>query len=192
MTASAGTDASGSGEPIAARGGGVMTRTARLATITELISAGEIRSQTELADLLAERGIRVSQGTVSKDLLELGATRIRAMDGSLVYAVPGEGGDRSAQAGVSLAADQRLARLCGELLVSAEASANLTILRTPPGAAQYLASAVDRAAWPSILGTIAGDDTVMVITRDPEGGAEVAARLLELSDPRAEHDRAQD
>lgn len=76
--------------------------------------------------------------------------------------------------------------------MSAEASANLTILRTPPGAAQYLASAVDRAAWPSILGTIAGDDTVMVITRDPEGGAEVAARLLELSDPRAEHDRAQD
>lgn len=160
----------------------MVTKTARQATITELISAGQIRSQTELADLLSERGIRVSQGTVSKDLLELAAMRIRAADGSLVYAVPGEGGDRSVQAGVSHAAGQRLARLCLELLVSADASANLSVLRTPPGAAQYLASAIDRAAWPAILGTIAGDDTVMVITRGPDGGAEVAADLLELSD----------
>lgn len=162
----------------------VVTKTARQATITDLISARQIRSQTELADLLSDRGIRVSQGTVSKDLLELGATRIRAEDGSLVYAVPGEGGDRSAQAGVSRAADHRLARLCGELLVSADASANLTVLRTPPGGAHYLASAIDRAAWPSILGTIAGDDTIMVITRDADGGAVVAERLLELSDHR--------
>lgn len=160
----------------------LVTKTARQAAIIELISAGQVRSQTELADLLADRGIRVSQGTVSKDLLELGATRIRAADGSLVYAVPGEGGDRSAQAGVSQAADQRLARLTGELLVSAEASANLCVLRTPPGAAQYLASAIDRAAWPEILGTIAGDDTVLVITRDPSGGNAIAERMLELSD----------
>lgn len=161
-----------------------VTKTARHATITELIIAGHIRSQTELADLLAERGIKVSQGTVSKDLLELGATRIRVADGSLVYAVPGEGGDRSAQAGVSHAAEHRLTRLCGELLISAESSANLTVLRTPPGAAQYFASAIDRAAWPSILGTIAGDDTVLVITRDPLGGEDVAARLLDLAEPR--------
>lgn len=172
------------GEGALVRGAPVVTKTARQATITELISAGHIRSQTELADLLAERGIRVSQGTVSKDLLELGATRIRTEDGSLVYAVPGEGGDRSAQAGVSQAAEQRLARLCGELLVSAQTSANLIVLRTPPGAAQYLASAIDKAAWPSILGTIAGDDTVLIITRDAHGGHAVAAGLLELSEPR--------
>jgi transcriptional regulator of arginine metabolism len=138
-----------------------------------------------LAELLGERGIRVSQGTVSKDLLELGATRIRAADGSLVYAVPGEGGDRSAQAGVSPAADHRLARLCGELLVSAEPSANLCVLRTPPGAAQYLAAGIDRAAWPEILGTIAGDDTVMVITRESDGGDGIAERMLNLSEGRA-------
>ncbi|MDO5500379.1 MAG: arginine repressor [Propionibacteriaceae bacterium] len=171
-------------EGAAAIRGAMVTKTARQATITELISAGQIRSQTELADLLADRGIKVSQGTVSKDLLELGATRIRAVDGSLVYAVPGEGGDRSAQAGVSHAADHRLARLCGELLISAEPSANLIILRTPPGAAQYLASAIDKAAWPSILGTIAGDDTVLVITRETKGGQGVANRLLALSEPR--------
>lgn len=171
-------------EDAAARGA-VVTKTARQAAIADLISVGQVRSQTELADLLGERGIRVSQGTVSKDLLELGATRIRAADGSLVYAVPGEGGDRSAQAGVSQAADQRLARLCGELLVSAEASANLCVLRTPPGAAQYLAAAVDRSAWPEILGTIAGDDTVMVIAREPHGGAGIAQHMLDLSEGRA-------
>lgn len=168
----------------AASRGGLVTKTARQATITDIISAGQVRSQTELAELLAERGIRVSQGTVSKDLLELGATRIRATDGSLVYAVPGEGGDRSAQAGVSRAAEHRLTRLCGELLVSADASANLCVLRTPPGAAQYLGSAIDRAGWPEILGTIAGDDTVLVITRDPCGGVGIATRMLDLSEGR--------
>ena len=76
----------------------------------------------------------------------------------------------------------RLARLCGEVLVSAEPSANLVVLRTPPGAAQYFASAIDRVSWPEILGTIAGDDTVVVITRRPDGGADVAARFLEWAD----------
>lgn len=166
------------------RGVSAVTKTARQATIIELLSAGHIRSQTELAELLAERGIQVSQGTVSKDLLELGAARIRVADGSLVYAVPGEGGDRSAQAGASQAAEHRLARLCGELLVSAESSANLCVLRTPPGAAQYFASAIDKAAWPTILGTIAGDDTVLVITRAPQGGDDVAVQLLDLSETR--------
>ncbi|NNG19484.1 arginine repressor [Naumannella sp. ID2617S] len=159
----------------------VMTKAARQSAIGELISAGLVRSQTELGELLAERGIRVSQGTLSKDLLELGATRIRSSGGQLVYAVPGEGGDRSAVAGESRAAEHRLARLAGEVLVAAEASANLVVLRTPPGAAQYFASAIDRAAWPAILGSIAGDDTVLVITRDPQGGAELAERMLTLA-----------
>jgi transcriptional regulator of arginine metabolism len=77
----------------------------------------------------------------------------------------------------------RLSRLAGELLVSADASANLVVLRTPPGAAQFLASALDRAALADVVGTIAGDDTVMVIARDPTGGAALAARLLELAAP---------
>lgn len=158
----------------------VVSKAARQGAIIELISAGLVRSQTELGDLLTDRGITVSQGTLSKDLLELGATRIRTGEGQLVYAVPGEGGDRSAVAGESRAADQRLARLANELLVSAEASANLAVLRTPPGAAQYFASAIDKAAWLEILGTIAGDDTVLVITREPTGGPAVADRMLQL------------
>jgi transcriptional regulator of arginine metabolism len=81
----------------------------------------------------------------------------------------------------SAAAETRLARLAGELLVSAEASANLVVLRTPPGAAQFLASALDKAELGNVLGTIAGDDTVLVISRDPKGGDALAQRLLALA-----------
>ena len=69
----------------------------------------------------------------------------------------------------------RLTRYLKELLTSAEASANLVVLRTPAGAAQFLASAIDHAAWPAVLGTVAGDDTVLVISRDPAGGDDLAA-----------------
>ena len=78
----------------------------------------------------------------------------------------------------------RLARVASELLISAEASANMVVLRTPAGAAQFLASVMDHAAWPSILGTVAGDDTVLVIARDPAGGADLAAQLLALAERR--------
>jgi transcriptional regulator of arginine metabolism len=161
--------------------GGVLTRTARLSRIIELLSTHEVRSQSELSDLLAAGGLHVTQGTLSRDLVEIGAVRVRGSRGQLVYAVPGEGGDRRPQAGEQVNFAARLARLCHEVLVSAEASANLVVLRTPPGAAQYLASAVDHASSPDILGTIAGDDTVLVITRDPHGGAATAERLLTLS-----------
>jgi transcriptional regulator of arginine metabolism len=82
------------------------------------------------------------------------------------------------------AASSRLIRYLKELLTSAEASANLVVLRTPAGAAQFLASAIDHTAWPAILGTVAGDDTVLVITRDPAGGAALAAEFLALADRR--------
>ena len=101
--------------------------------------------------------------------MEVGALRVRGSEGHLVYAVPGEGGDRSPQSGEFATFEARLVRLCGEILVSAQASANLVVLRTPPGAAQYFASAVDRVGWPEILGTIAGDDTILLITGDPPG-----------------------
>jgi arginine repressor len=78
----------------------------------------------------------------------------------------------------------RLARYLAELLTSAEASANLVVLRTPAGAAQFLASVIDHAALPSILGTVAGDDTILVITRDPAGGDALAADLLRLAERR--------
>ncbi len=158
------------------------TKNARHQRIVELVSHQEVRSQTELADFLAVSGLHVTQATLSRDLVELDAVKVRGLSGALVYAVPGEGGDRRPTApGESAAATQRLARLCNELLVSAEASANLVVLRTPPGAAQFLASAFDKAELPGILGTIAGDDTLLVIGRDPGGGAALVRRFLALA-----------
>jgi transcriptional regulator of arginine metabolism len=108
--------------------------------------------------------------------------KIRDGSGDLVYAVPAEGGDRTPRP----APDEsvyagRLARICQEVLVSADASANLVVLRTPPGAAQFLASAIDHAALEAVLGTIAGDDTVLLIARDPAGGPELATTLLRFA-----------
>jgi transcriptional regulator of arginine metabolism len=158
------------------------TKNARHQRIVELVTHHEVRSQAELASLLAESGVRVTQATLSRDLVELDAIKVRAPSGSLVYAVPAEGGDRRPAApGETAAAANRLSRLCGELLVSAEASANLVVLRTPPGAAQFLASAFDKAEFPEVLGCIAGDDTVLVIGREPEGGDELARRFLALA-----------
>jgi transcriptional regulator of arginine metabolism len=159
------------------------TKNARHQTIIELVSTRQVRSQGELAHLLAETGLHVTQATLSRDLVELEAVKVRGASGALVYAVPGEGGDRRPTApGESAAATQRLARLLGELLVSAEATANLVVLRTPPGAAQFLASAFDKTEIPDVLGCIAGDDTVLVIGRDATGGDQLARRFLALAD----------
>ncbi len=159
------------------------TKNARHQRIVELVTQQEVRSQSELADLLGASGLHVTQATLSRDLLELDAVKVRGQSGALVYAVPGEGGDRRPSAPAeSAAATHRLARLCGELLVSAEASANLVVLRTPPGAAQFLASAFDKAEMPDVLGTIAGDDTVVVISRLPQGGESLARHFLRLAD----------
>lgn len=160
---------------------GVMSKTARHAKIITLLEQREVRSQSELAELLAEDGVQVTQGTLSRDLVEIGALRVRSSGGHLVYAVPGEGGDRTPHVGEFAGFEGRLARLCAEILVSAEASANLVVLRTPPGAAQYFASAVDRVGWESILGTIAGDDTILLITRSPSGGNDIAQQFLTMS-----------
>ena len=160
-----------------------LTKRARHQRIIDLVAHREVRSQTELAAMLDEHGVHVTQATLSRDLVELDAVKVRAPHGALVYAVPGEGGDRSpALPRETAAAMERLARLCGELLVSAEASANLVVLRTPPGAAQFLASAFDKAEIGDVLGTIAGDDTVLVIGRDPEGGDVLARRFVDLAD----------
>jgi transcriptional regulator of arginine metabolism len=158
------------------------TRTARHRRIVELLETRRIRSQGELARLLADDGVAVTQTTLSRDLDELGAVKIRDGEGDLVYAVPAEGGDtRPRLAPLNGEGAARLARLAAELLVSAEGSANLAVLRTPPGAAQFLASAIDRSGATDVLGTIAGDDTVLLISRTPDGGAAVAARFLQLA-----------
>lgn len=153
-----------------------LTKSARQARIMELIERERIGSQTDLAQKLADEGVVVSQGTLSKDLLDIGAVRVRSSSGDFKYALLA--GDQ--QPGTQ-AALVRLVRLSGELLLSAEGSANLTVLRTPPGAAQFFASAIDKVGWESILGTIAGDDTVAIITRDPVGGAAMAETFLGLN-----------
>jgi transcriptional regulator of arginine metabolism len=190
-----------------------VTKSARQAQITVILTRGTpVRSQEELVEQLARRGIRVTQATLSRDLEELGAVRLRGPDGALVYALPGEPGgpgsgpgglpdasgpgsaghdsaepEGSAGSGLApgvprSAATERLVRVLGELLLSAEASANLVVLRTPAGAAQFLASVIDHAALAGVLGSVAGDDTVLLIARDPAGGDGLAAMLLGLAD----------
>ncbi|MCO1339945.1 arginine repressor [Kocuria polaris] len=159
------------------------TKIARQQRIRSILAVATVRSQSELAELLAAEGLQVTQATLSRDLVELGAIRVRAEDGGLVYAVRAEGGDRTPQTGVKKEVlDARLGKLCSELLVTAEASANIVVLRTPPGAANFLALAIDHSIIPDVLGSIAGDDTVMLVTRDPAGGEDVAARFLALAD----------
>ena len=169
------------------------TKAARHALVTSLLTRGTVHSQQQLAELLAAEGVTVTQATLSRDLVELRAVKIRTPSGALAYAVPAEGGLRAPAAGPDdemLAA--RLARLCAELLVTAEASGNLVVLRTPPGAAQFLASAIDHSILPAILGTIAGDDTVLVIAREGETGSALAARFLALATDAPSRNRPSD
>jgi transcriptional regulator of arginine metabolism len=188
-----------------------LTKTARHARIAAILAREQVRSQEELADLLERyASVHVTQATLSRDLDELGVVRLRAAGGALVYALPEEPGGPGSRPGGALGAavtgeppgsgdspvhrqredtaestrDARLARYLAELMTAAEPSANLVVLRTPAGAAQFLASVIDHAALSPILGTVAGDDTVLIITRDPAGGDAVAADLLHRSERR--------
>ena len=154
------------------------TRAGRRARIIDLLSTNAVRSQSELAALLAAEGIETTQATLSRDLEDLGAMKLRAPDGGVgVYVVPEDG---SPVRGISGGTD-RVAKLLAELLVSTDSSGNIAVLRTPPGAAHYLASALDRAALPDVVGTIAGDDTIMVIAREPTTGAQLATMIEQLA-----------
>jgi len=153
------------------------TKAARHDRIASLIRVGEVRSQTELVDLLAADGIQITQATLSRDLEELRAVKVRGS-----YMIP-EDGERALRPTAQPPA--RLVRLLRELLTGADASGNLVVLRTPPGAAQFLASAIDRTGLPDIVGTIAGDDTILVVAREParpdgcpSAGELLAARLV--------------
>jgi transcriptional regulator of arginine metabolism len=200
----------GAGSRDGAGGGGERvspaTKAARLARIAAILTqpGQPVRSQEELAYRLGSLGIRVTQATLSRDLDELGAVRLRTADGALVYALPPDPADapvdaeeallrRAAAAvagttglagGTVAAATAGLARVASDLLLSAEASGNLVVLRTPPGAAQLMASMIDRTAMPAVLGTVAGDDTVLVVARDPSGGDELAGLFLRLAERR--------
>lgn len=146
-----------------------LTRAARHARIEDLIRGQRVKSQTELGELLAAEGVQVTQATLSRDLEELRAIKVAG-----VYLIPEDGNRALLPVETGTA---KLVRLLRELLNETDHSGNLAVLRTPPGAAHYLASAIDRSGVPEIVGTIAGDDTIFVVARDPLGGAELAVKL---------------
>lgn len=158
------------------------TKPARHALIRRVVSNHAVHSQAELLDALAADGVSVTQATLSRDLEELRAHKVRTADGALQYAIPGEGTTAPVSSPGAEQLAVRLGKLCAELLVRADASANIVVLRTPPGAAQFLASAIDESVLPQVLGTIAGDDTVLVVTAEADGAASTAARFLALAE----------
>lgn len=147
---------------------------ARHHRIAQILEANAVPSQGRLVELLADAGVDATQATVSRDLEEMGAVKVRIPGGEMVYAVPEVAHDR-------VAPEDHLRRVLGEWVVDVAASGNLVVLRTPPGSAHVVASALDRAAPPDILGTVAGDDTLVVVATESTGGAVVARRLTELA-----------
>ncbi|MBM6699118.1 arginine repressor [Bifidobacterium pullorum subsp. saeculare] len=144
------------------------TRAARLSAIEEALARHVVTSQSQLSDILAREGIEVTQATLSRDLDELDATKTRLKDGTIAYAVPGNATPlEQATAGiVAERTEQQMARVLGGLVVSVAAARNLVVVHTPSGAAQYVASVIDRQPIEGVLGTIAGDDTVMAVCAD--------------------------
>lgn len=156
------------------------TRAARRQLIVEIIRGGAVTSQSDLVELLRESGIEVTQATVSRDLDEIGAVKTMSADGRLLYAVPAEGGENRLQADELEDINARLIRVAEDTMVSIDYSGNLVVLRTPPGAAQYLASAFDYSHLQDVVGTIAGDDTILLVVAESSTGAAVAERLQQL------------
>lgn len=143
------------------------TKTQRQHRIAEILAEEAVASQDRLVELLAESGISATQATVSRDLEDLGAVKVRAGGGASVYAIPDHPHDQ-------VVPQDHLRRVLGEWLLSAEHSGNLIVLRTPPGSAHVVASAIDRAGRSEILGSVAGDDTIMVIAAEGIAAADVA------------------
>jgi transcriptional regulator of arginine metabolism len=145
-----------------------VNRFERQGAILRLVQERALSTQSELADALREQGIETVQGTVSRDVAQLGLVKVRNADGRLVYALPGS-------------ADlDRLSELASALRRSATdlvAAANLVVIHTPPGNANVLASAIDRAGLPDVAGTVAGDDTIFVAPREGVSAAELAEEL---------------
>lgn len=152
--------------------------TARRSQVRSLLVEEVVTSQDQLRTLLADQGIDVTQATLSRDLEAIGAAKGIAADGSVRYLV-----SDTAQATrlVPAAGLDSIARVINEVLVSAVAAENLAVLRTPPGAAMYLAGTLDRAGAPQIIGTVAGDDTVLVVTSSADEAALLCGRLLDLA-----------
>jgi transcriptional regulator of arginine metabolism len=145
---------------------------ARRTKAVALIESGLIRSQSDLVTHLKKSGFRVTQATASRDLEELGAVRGRDKDGESVYKLGKSSDD----------ALSRVTPLPAKLILSVDHSANLAVIHTPPGAAQFLASSLDHANLTGVIGTIAGDDTIILVSKKTTGGAQLAKELLAYAD----------
>ena len=142
--------------------------------IARMLEEQAISSQGQLVELLAAEGVLATQATVSRDLEDLGAVKVRIPGGTMAYAVPEHSKD-------SASPDDHLRRVMGEFVVDVAHSANLVVLRTPPGSAHVVASALDRAGLADVLGTVAGDDTLLLVCAETAGGGAVAGRLATLA-----------
>ncbi|MGH9034106.1 MAG: arginine repressor [Acidimicrobiia bacterium] len=142
--------------------------------VARLLEDQAVSSQAQLVELLAADGIVATQATVSRDLEELGAVKVRIPGGAMAYAIP-------EHAKEGRAPDDHLRRVMGEFVVDVAWSGNIVVLRSPPGSAHVVGSALDRAGLADVLGTVAGDDTILVVCADGVGGSEVAAQLASLA-----------
>lgn len=149
-------------------------KTQRQHRIARLLETEEVTSQAQLVELLAADGVTATQATVSRDLEELGAIKVRARGGTAVYAVPELPKDQ-------VAPEEHLRRVLGDWVVEVASSQNVVVLRTPPGSAHVVASALDRSSLPEVLGTVAGDDTLIVVADDGVEGATLADQLRTLA-----------
>jgi transcriptional regulator of arginine metabolism len=142
--------------------------------VARLLAEHAVSSQGQLVDLLAGEGVAATQATVSRDLEDLGAIKVRVAGGETVYAIPELPSEQRAP-------ESHLRRVFSEWVVEVASSANLVVLRTPPGSAHVVASALDRSGWGDVLGTVAGDDTLVVVVAEDVGGKAMAERLAELA-----------
>ncbi len=146
--------------------------------IAQILKQESVSSQDHLVELLAAEGVAATQATVSRDLDDLGAVKVPTGGGS-VYAIPELPSEQ-------IAPDDHLRRVLGEWVVAVGCSQNLIMLNTPPGSAHVVGSAIDRSAVDGVLGTVAGDDTVLVVATEDAGGHSVAEFFRSqagLSDP---------
>jgi transcriptional regulator of arginine metabolism len=161
-------------ESAAAPSGGRPTKNQRQHRITRLLESQVVTSQAQLVALLAGQGVEATQTTVSRDLEDLGAVKVRLPGGETAYALP--------ELPVhQIAPEDHLRRVLGEWVVEVAYSATVVVLRTPPGSAHVVGSALDRSGVEEIVGTVAGDDTVLVVVDEAVGGAVMAARLRDVA-----------
>jgi transcriptional regulator of arginine metabolism len=151
-----------------------VSKVQRQQAIARLIQQHEVTNQPQLVELLAGEHIAATQATVSRDLDDLGAIKVRVPGGESVYAIPELPSEQ-------IAPEDHLRRVLGEWVADVVVSSNLVVIRTPPGSAHVVASAIDRAGLSEIVGTVAGDDTIIAVAAEHIGGTKAAHLLRELA-----------